>query len=78
MKWEEFVKTHGKDYSDWFGKGNTLLDASNIVSLKKIEPIEVIEEDGRKTYMVCLVFKDEIIITGYDGNSNCHNFHFKR
>ena len=62
-------------YSDWFGSGDTHADvAAYLERTKESEglPLRVFY-DG---FMVCLVYPNEVIVFGYDGNEYTHSFYF--
>ncbi|MGB5792634.1 hypothetical protein [Poseidonibacter sp.] len=74
MTREDFIKTKGKDYSDWFGKGNTVDDMLSLEKFNKKECLEVIEDE----YMILCIFDDCFEVIGYDGNEYTHSFSFKK
>ena len=76
MTYKQFLKREGKPYSDWFGRGNTKTDTEEMVAHEGI-PLQILESTD-SPYMICLVYKDKIIVNGYDGNEYTHTFTFPR
>lgn len=62
QKTQKFV-IPDKPYKDWFGAGNLKQDIEE--EIKDHGEPDQIYISG---YQACLVYKDKIIITGYDGN----------
>jgi len=73
MSPEQFLATPTVGYSDWFGSGNSHDDYREVVG-EGSAPIEVFQSG----HMLCLLWPDRIVITGYDGNEYHHTFEFKR
>jgi hypothetical protein len=59
------------DYSSWFRKGDTGEDIKEAIK-DHGQPIKIFVEK----YMACLVYKDKVIVTGYDGKEYTHEFEF--
>lgn len=60
-----------KNYSDWFGSGNTCDDVDKMIA-EHGQPLNVFyESDG---YMATLVYADKTVTTGYDGGEYHHTF----
>ena len=70
---QEFLATEPTAYSDWFGSGDSHTDYREAVA-EYGEPQEV-SQDG---FMLCLIYADKVVVTGYDGNEYCHSFTFPR
>ena len=67
--------TPSRRYSDWFGSGDLHEEIGNYLE-------ESAERDGMPLriffdrYMACLVYSDDVVVFGYDGNEYTHAFHF--
>mgnify|MGYP000868010678 FL=1 len=70
---QEFLATEPTAYSDWFGSGDSHTDYREAVA-EYGEPQEVIHDE----FMLCLIYTDKIVVTGYDGNEYTHSFTFPR
>ena len=74
---EEFKQTENREYSAWFGNGDTHGDYYNEVA-EDGEPKEVFEGcDEDSKFMLCLIYEDEVVVVGYDNSEYCHKFIFK-
>ena len=71
---QEFLAKPTSRYSDWFGKGDSHTDYHDAVKEHGSEPKEVLQ-DG---YMLCLIWDDKVVTTGYDGNEYFQTFTFTR
>jgi hypothetical protein len=60
-----------RKYNDWFGDGDTNEDVQEVIE-EHGEPEKIFYEDGG--YMASLVYKDKVIVVGYDGEEYCHKF----
>jgi hypothetical protein len=62
-------------YSDWFGSGDLHQEVADYLEASADEkgmPLRIFF-DG---YMACLVYAEDVVIFGYDGNEYTHSFHF--
>ena len=71
MTAQEFLTSPPTEYSDWFGKRTNHEDYADAVGIGK--PPDYVFREG---FMLCLVWDDRIVVTGYDGNEYCHAFTF--
>ena len=65
MTAKKFLQTEPVRYSDWFGDGDSHRDYNAAVVKKNRPPPGRVLMAGN---MLCLVWKDRIVVTGYDGN----------
>jgi hypothetical protein len=70
---EEFLRAPTNTYSDWFGEGDGHSDYRKTVGEGQ-PPIEVLRDGD----MLCLVWADRVVVTGYDGNEYHQTFEFDR
>ena len=62
-------------YSDWFGSGDTHEDVAEYLGRMEKEgelPLRIFYD----RFMVCMVYPNEVVVFGYDGNEYTHSFHF--
>jgi len=59
-------------YRDWFGMGDTEEEVHEVIE-NHGEPLKVMYDD----YMACMIYTDEVLVFGYDGNEYCHSFGFE-
>ena len=58
-------------YRDWFGSGDLDMEVQEVIEHNG-QPLKILY-DG---YMACLIYPDNVLIFGYDGNEYCHTFQF--
>lgn len=73
MTTEEFLALPNNKYSDWFGDGDGHSDYRDAVQ-DGPAPSEVL----RSGDMLCLIWTNKVIVTGYDGNEYHQTFEFNR
>jgi len=54
-----------REYSDWFGSGDTNKDVDDVIKTHGKPNNVFYESDG---FAAALVYDDKVICTGYDGN----------
>ena len=60
-------------YRDWFGSDDLDIEIYEYLATQKQDPLSVMISG----YMACVVWKDSVIVFGYDGNEYCHSFGFE-
>jgi hypothetical protein len=69
-------RAEGRRRSDWFGNGDTKEDVEAIIR-RHGKPVEILMESANG-YMACVIYKDKVIVVGYDGKEYFLNFQFDR
>ena len=67
--------TPSRRYSDWFGSGDLheeIADYLKRSAKKDGMPLRILF-DG---YMACLIYPEDVVVFGYDGNEYTHSFYF--
>ncbi len=61
-------------YSDWFGGDDLHREVAEYLESNKDgeQPLSILYSG----FMVCVIYSDEAVVFGYDGNEYCHSFHF--
>ena len=59
-------------YSDWFGGDDLHKEVNEYLANHDEDPIKILYSD----FMACIVWHDEVVVFGYDGNEYCHSFAF--
>ena len=59
-------------YSDWFGGDDLHKEVNGYLANHDEDPIKILYSD----FMACIVWHDEVVVFGYDGNEYCHSFAF--
>jgi len=62
-----------RKYRDWFGADDLDIEIYEYLATQNQEPLSVMVSG----YMACVVWKDSVIVFGYDGNEYCHSFGFE-
>ena len=76
---DEWVRSCGfsmpcRRYSDWFGADDLHREVAEYIENNKDceQPLKIFYSG----FMACLVYSDDVVVFGYDGNEYCHSFHF--
>ena len=61
-------------YSDWFGSGDTHEEVAHYLEKNADgeQPLRILYSG----FMVCIIYAEDVVIFGYDGNEYTHSFHF--
>lgn len=59
-------------YSDWFGEDDLHKEVVAYLDHNETQPLNIFYSG----FMVCIIYSEEAVVFGYDGNEYCHSFHF--
>ena len=59
-------------YSDWFGEDDLHKEVVAYLDHNENQPLNIFYSG----FMVCIIYPEEAVVFGYDGNEYCHSFHF--
>lgn len=72
---KKLTEQANKPYADWFGQGNCKDDIEKVIKQYGNPKEILLQENG---FMSCVIYKDKIIVIGYDGSEYHHQFDFLR
>jgi hypothetical protein len=59
-------------YADWFGSGDLHEEVADYLENFDEQPIKILYSG----FMACIVWENEVVVFGYDGNEYTHSFLF--